>query len=1301
MMHKRILFLFLWIIIGTRTLFAQDIHSVSPVVLPQVPATSYVVGSGQNVRITSSQSVTLGPGTWLQQGSTVSIKIGNSPIINPAPNNPAADLDKNWVQTKSYDDDGNLVGESKSFFDRTGKALQSQVKSISAGHVLASQPVYDALGRPAVQTLAAPINNAGFAYKSGFVTSGTGTTYTYENFDQSKTNNPDPIGNSAEGTLGWYYSNNNTIDSHVPATSYPYSRVDYYKDGTGAAKRSAAVGEQLKMGTGHEESSFVMPVANELDFYLQIRNKFFPSSVVGDLPTSMVANAAQSIVHDANGKEAVVIADKSGNQLMSARPGTDLSVTNTVTINPEGKSVHYFKLLTPGTVAVSSGSQYKLYNMSGDEQEVSWNGNSSLSAGYYKLVATGVPTDLVTFTYVNGYTDISYNFYNELGQLLASIAPNGVKALITNGLNSYATLGDVPFVNTNEYDLQGRLIAATQTDAGRTEFIYRKDGSIRFSQNTLQRNASPARFSYVNYDRWGRSIESGEYVSGSISFTGAKTDEALQENTEANGGLTGGTKLAQVKTHYDLADNSHGLGSYLQDESFLKGAVSFTENENAKTWYNYDAEGRVSWMVKQVTGLGTKTVDYTYDAKGNVSKVDFQRDNNAERFTHEYEYDADNRLKIAYTSASGAAKKEQARYYYYLHGPLKRVELAENLQGIDYTYTPQGWLKTINHPLAGNDPGADGTQNGFGADAFGMTMEYFNGDYTRNNAGIASLATGGQTSYNGNIMGQSWKSQKPQSVVSTYGAGVNNPAMVTYNYDEKYQFDNNKYGAPNFSGNSFTEALNANREHGLSYDANGNIKTLNRTNSAGASTAAFNYNYQNNTNKLASVDNYASYSYDVLGQMTGQQRANGQGFYVDYDVNGKVTAIYSDVAKTQLRISFAYDEGGLRIRKTDHIQNVTSYYVHDASGNVLAIYDNKGTALQQKEIPVYAASRIGMYNRAGNSYQYELTDHLGNVRVVLNGTKQGNGQVDVVYYSDYYPFGSPLTLAANDYRYGYQGQYAEVDKETGWNNFELRMYDPEIGRWMSTDPYGQYSSPYVGMGNNPISRNDPDGGLDKEYENEAAYRAENPNGKLDGSDGHWLKSDRINKSNTWNNANMTNLQAGRFGDYATISQRRDFYGWYAAKIHSKGFENLWPGAAYIVAGQMANLDNSIIAWWVGEDVVKFGNEGNEAIFKDVFGKLKTLYNGPVMKGETAAKWDAATLRNEQFKVAQPLYEKQSVATISVLSQMSKGKGLYSFGVTGALRFEGNLSNPKDRYNHGAGKVTNFFKLQREYWRLGW
>jgi RHS repeat-associated protein len=62
------------------------------------------------------------------------------------------------------------------------------------------------------------------------------------------------------------------------------------------------------------------------------------------------------------------------------------------------------------------------------------------------------------------------------------------------------------------------------------------------------------------------------------------------------------------------------------------------------------------------------------------------------------------------------------------------------------------------------------------------------------------------------------------------------------------------------------------------------------------------------------------------------------------------------------------------------------------------------------------------------------------------------------------------------YRFGYQGQFSEEDDETGWNSFELRMYDAVIGRWTSMDPYRQFSSPYIGMGNNPVIYYDPNGG---------------------------------------------------------------------------------------------------------------------------------------------------------------------------------------------------------------------------------
>ncbi len=198
-------------------------------------------------------------------------------------------------------------------------------------------------------------------------------------------------------------------------------------------------------------------------------------------------------------------------------------------------------------------------------------------------------------------------------------------------------------------------------------------------------------------------------------------------------------------------------------------------------------------------------------------------------------------------------------------------------------------------------------------------------------------------------------------------------------------------------------------------------------------------------------------------------------YNLKYDVTGKITGIYADAALTQLKLSFGYDENGNRITRTDYTGTTpqTTYTVYDASGNPLAIYNNT----TQAEVPIYGSERLGTYSPIFNSYAYELRDNVGSVRVVISNTKTSTGQANVFTYNDYYPFGSTARSGGVTYRYEYQGAYADKDPITGFNNFELRMYDGRIGRWLSTDPNAQYYSPYVGMGNNPVNMVDPDGGF--------------------------------------------------------------------------------------------------------------------------------------------------------------------------------------------------------------------------------
>jgi len=48
-------------------------------------------------------------------------------------------------------------------------------------------------------------------------------------------------------------------------------------------------------------------------------------------------------------------------------------------------------------------------------------------------------------------------------------------------------------------------------------------------------------------------------------------------------------------------------------------------------------------------------------------------------------------------------------------------------------------------------------------------------------------------------------------------------------------------------------------------------------------------------------------------------------------------------------------------------------------------------------------------------------------------------------------------------------------EETGLDHFEARDYDSRLARWLNPDPARQFWSPYMAMGNNPVSGVDPDG----------------------------------------------------------------------------------------------------------------------------------------------------------------------------------------------------------------------------------
>ena len=134
------------------------------------------------------------------------------------------------------------------------------------------------------------------------------------------------------------------------------------------------------------------------------------------------------------------------------------------------------------------------------------------------------------------------------------------------------------------------------------------------------------------------------------------------------------------------------------------------------TCYSYDPHGNVEWLSQHIPGLGINYVRYEYDLiSGNVNYVYFNEGTESQ-FIHKYEYDPDNRIIAVYTSGDNHTWERDAGYEYYKHGPLCRTEIGEDhLQGIDYTYTIEGWLKAINQPeaIASIETESDGLAVGY------------------------------------------------------------------------------------------------------------------------------------------------------------------------------------------------------------------------------------------------------------------------------------------------------------------------------------------------------------------------------------------------------------------------------------------------------------------------------------------------------------------------------------------------------------------------------------------------------------
>ncbi len=714
------------------------------------------------------------------------------------------------------------------------------------------------------------------------------------------------------------------------------------------------------------------------------------------------------------------------------------------------------------------------------------------------------------------YSHFSVNYYDFSGKLRTNVSPKGF---------DYSVNGKHTEYSRYDYNPLGLVITKQLPDEGLTEFLYSDEGVLRFSQNAQQKQED--KFSYFRYDTENRLVEKGEYIeNGGSTYEFAGYYDKANTGTDVKTIADSVSKLFTSQTHhehyvaYDLlasADEIPAAYSYKSNftQSNLKGKTSKTWNENHQTWYSYDYAGRLTFTVQELldTNFNTdvdetiKTVNYTYAPVTSVIlKEEYQKYHTTEKITNLYTYNANTQPITVVVKDAANQTIGQADFEYYLNGQLKRKVLGHHLQGLDYVYTLTGALKSMNHPTLElqYDPGDDGGENGFPEDLFAFAIDYHENDYVRTGSNVSAIVQDGY--YNGLIKAVRWKMKDENEIYQSSGnielydnEEPDISLMYQYTYDKFYRLETANFGI--FNGSDFTptdhyQVYGGSNNDGIDYDIIGNITTLKRNGFDGDYDLLMDdleYTYTSGTSQLEEIaDNSgSSYSNDF-------NTDNGSTFL--YNENGQMTAAYPDGVDHILyypsglikqlinsngdTISYTYNEQGKKIKTifvdVQNNPNITTstWYFTDAMGKVHGVYEKIDTAAVSLTTEVlYAGGRLATVSN--NLVNYELIDHLGNVRVTFADTSStSTPELMVTSWTDYYPFGEVLPGRSSNpegHLFGYQGQQKAANNSK-WYAFQLRMYNPSLGRWNSTDPYYQHASPYLAMANNPVSFVDPDGG---------------------------------------------------------------------------------------------------------------------------------------------------------------------------------------------------------------------------------